>query len=80
MAATWPPCKPHPNRHVQSRTAHPFTSSYLSEEEVEQFMVRQLQDPAHEAHADFERKTRQVVRLPTDQLVGALNEHVSGWR
>ena len=40
-------------------------------------MLRQLADPAHEAHADFARKTRQVVRLPTDQLVGALNEHVS---
>lgn len=51
---------------------------HLCEGEVEQFMIRQLQDPAHEAHADFQRKTRQVVRLPTDQLVGALNEHVSG--
>ena len=40
-------------------------------------MIRQLQDPGNEAHADFQRKTRQVVRLPTDQLVGALNEHVS---
>ena len=39
-------------------------------------MLRQLADPAHEAHADFARKTRQVVRLPTDQLAGALNEHV----
>ena len=109
--------------------------SYLNEEEVEQFMIRQLQDPAHEAHADFKRKTRQaraapgpsglqcggtcgschaccwvplrgrrwgrllrkgrpaqsrqpllsslyvqVARLPTDQLVGALNEHVSWQR
>jgi hypothetical protein len=40
-------------------------------------MIRQLQDPGNEAHADFQRKTRQVVRLSTDQLVGALNEHVS---
>ena len=44
---------------------------------METFLIRQLQDPAHEHHAECARKTRQVVRLPTAQLVGALNEHVS---
>lgn len=34
--------------------------SYLIEEEVEQFILRQLQDPSHEAHEDFKRKTKQV--------------------
>ncbi|PRW44423.1 Peptidyl-prolyl cis-trans isomerase D [Chlorella sorokiniana] len=50
---------------------------YLTEDEVEHHILRQLQDPKHEAHEDFKRKTRQVVRLPTDQLVGALNEHLT---
>lgn len=51
---------------------------FLNEDDVETFMIRQLDDPAHEAHEDFKRKTRRVARLPTEQLVGALNEHVSG--
>ncbi|GAB4816733.1 hypothetical protein N2152v2_003779 [Parachlorella kessleri] len=49
----------------------------ISEEEMEQVLVRQLQDPANPAHEEFARKTHQVVRLPTDQLVGALNEHLT---
>jgi len=49
---------------------------YLAEAEVEQALIRQLQDPTNEAHDDFKKKTKQVVRLPTDQLVEALNEHV----
>lgn len=40
-------------------------------------MVRQLQDPKSEGHTQFKKATRQVARLPIDQLVGALNEHVS---
>eukprot|EP00887_Chlorella_sp_A99_P002559 scaffold6.g2559.t1 len=50
---------------------------YVAEEEMEAYLIRQLADPHHEAHADFARKTRQVARLPTDQLVGALNEHLT---
>lgn len=41
-------------------------------------MIRQLKDPNHEGHAEYERKTKLVARLSTEQLVGALNEHVSG--
>ncbi|KAI7845680.1 hypothetical protein COHA_000794 [Chlorella ohadii] len=33
---------------------------YLVEDEVEQFMIRQLQDPKHEAYEDFKRKTKQL--------------------
>lgn len=40
-------------------------------------MLRQLKDPSNEHHAEFAAKTKQVARLPTDQLVQALNEHVS---
>lgn len=40
-------------------------------------MIRQLQDPKSEGHTQFKKATRQVARLPIDQLVGALNEHVS---
>ena len=45
-------------------------------------MVRALKDPKTEGHAQFERKTKLAARLPIDQLVGALNEHVrrQGWR
>jgi hypothetical protein len=48
----------------------------MSEDEMEEVLVRQLQDPKNPAHEEFVRKTRQVARLPTDQLVGALNEHL----
>ena len=44
---------------------------------MEETLIRQFQDPKNEAHEQFMRKTRQVARLATDQLVGALNEHVS---
>ncbi|KAL4428099.1 hypothetical protein ABPG75_002188 [Micractinium tetrahymenae] len=50
---------------------------YLNEDEVEQFMIRQLQDPKNEGHTQFKKATRQVARLPIDQLVGALNEHLT---
>jgi hypothetical protein len=49
----------------------------LAEGEAEEFMLRALRDPAGEHHAEFAAKSRQVARLPTDQLVEALNEHVS---
>lgn len=42
------------------RTVSATHRSYLVEDEVEQFLIRQLQDPKHEAHEDFKRKTRQV--------------------
>jgi hypothetical protein len=35
-----------------------------------------VQDPNHSAHHDFKLKTKQVVRLGTDQLVPALNEQL----
>jgi len=49
----------------------------LSEDEAEEYMLRALRDPSSEHHAEFAMKSRQVARLPTDQLVQALNEHVS---
>lgn len=49
----------------------------MSEEEMEHLLLAQLKDPAHEAHADFEARARRVARLPTDALVGALNEHLT---
>ena len=49
----------------------------LAEAEAEEYMLRALRDPGNEHHAEFEAKSRQVARLPTDQLVQALNEHVS---
>jgi hypothetical protein len=48
----------------------------LAEDEAEEYMLRALKDPQGEHHAEFAAKTRQVARLPTDQLVEALNEHV----
>lgn len=49
---------------------------YLDEAEVEQFMIRQLQDPSHEAHAEFKRKTRQVrARLGLGPSPGAQPLH-----
>lgn len=49
----------------------------LEEAEAEEYMLRSLRDPANEHHAEFVAKSKQVARLPTDQLVQALNEHVS---
>lgn len=51
-------------------------SGSMTEAEMEHVMLAQLRDPSHEAHAEFQRKARRVARLPTDALVGALNEHV----
>lgn len=50
----------------------------LAEGEAEELMLRALRDPTAEHHAEFAAKSRQVARLPTDQLVEALNEHVGG--
>lgn len=49
---------PHHCRH--SYLPVPLPCRYLVEDEVEQFMIRQLQDPKHEAYEDFKRKTKQV--------------------
>ena len=48
----------------------------VTEDEMEEFILRMMRDPSYEHHAEFEAKTKQVARLPTDQLVQALNEHV----
>ncbi|KFM23760.1 Peptidyl-prolyl cis-trans isomerase D [Auxenochlorella protothecoides] len=52
-------------------------SGSMTEAEMEHVMLAQLRDPSHEAHAEFQRKARRVARLPTDALVGALNEHLT---
>lgn len=48
----------------------------VTENEMEEYFIRLLKDPSNEFHEEFEAKTKQVARLPTDQLVQALNEHV----
>lgn len=49
----------------------------LNEADAEEFMLRMLRDPSHEHHQEFAMKSKQVARLPTDQLVVALNEHLT---
>jgi hypothetical protein len=49
----------------------------LGEAEAEEYMLRALRDPASEHAAEFAAKSRQVARLPTEQLVDALNEHLA---
>ncbi|KAL4858750.1 Peptidyl-prolyl cis-trans isomerase FKBP4 [Chlorella vulgaris] len=53
---------------------------YLTEEEAETHMIRQLQDPKNDSYQEFKHKTRTVARLDTDKLVGALNEHLTDRR
>lgn len=55
-------CHPHAPPHVHHRThcSLLLPCRYLVEDEVEQFMIKQLQDPKHEAYEDFKRKTKQV--------------------
>mmetsp|Transcript_28370 Transcript_28370/g.54044 ORF Transcript_28370/g.54044 Transcript_28370/m.54044 type:complete len:348 (+) Transcript_28370:214-1257(+) len=48
----------------------------MSEDEAEHLILKQLNDPNHISHHDFKLKTKQVVRLATDQLVPALNEQL----
>jgi len=48
----------------------------MTEDEAEHLILQQLNDPSHAAHHDFKLKTKQVVRLGTDQLVPALNEQL----
>eukprot|EP00803_Ostreobium_quekettii_P008768 evm.model.scf_4361.2 EVM.evm.TU.scf_4361.2 scf_4361:2653-7237(-) len=52
-------------------------SGRMSEEEVEDMLLRHLKDPSNPHHDEFEAKTRQTVRVNTDQLVHALNEHLA---
>lgn len=49
----------------------------LKEADAEEFMLRMLKDPSYEHHQEFAMKSKQVARLPTDQLVVALNEHLT---
>lgn len=49
----------------------------ITEDEMEEHLIRMLKDPSNEHHEEFEAKTKQVARLPTDQLVQALNEHLT---
>ncbi|KAK3280441.1 hypothetical protein CYMTET_11721 [Cymbomonas tetramitiformis] len=48
----------------------------MSEEEAEHIILAQLKDPNNPAYHDFKLKTKQQVRLSTEQLVGALNEQI----
>ena len=48
----------------------------MNEDEAEELILRMLKNPAYEHHAEFVAKTKPTARLPTDQLVQALNEHV----
>jgi len=49
----------------------------VTEDEMEEHLLRMLKDPSSEYYEEFASKTKQVARLPTDQLVQALNEHLS---
>ena len=51
-------------------------SNQISEDEMEEQLVRMLKDPAAPAHEEFTAATQTRARLPTDQLVQALNEHL----
>jgi len=48
----------------------------LSEDEAEEMMYQIVSSPSMEWHHEWKLKTKQQVRLPTDQLLGALNEHL----
>ena len=49
---------------------------HLSEDDAEHMMYQIVSSPDREWHHDWKLKTKQQVRLPTDQLLGALNEHL----
>ena len=51
-------------------------SGKVTEEEMERNMVAFLKSDANPGRAEFELKTRQKVRVPTEQLISALNEHL----
>ena len=48
----------------------------LTDEEVENNILEWLKDPTNPSHDMWKHKTKQIVRLSTDQLVSALNEQV----
>jgi len=48
----------------------------LTDEEVENNILEWLKDPTNPSHDMWKHKTKQTVRLSTDQLVSALNEQV----
>jgi hypothetical protein len=54
-------------------------SGRMTEDECEHLILQQLNDPSNPAHEDFKLKTKQQVRLTTEQLVPALNEQVSNY-
>jgi len=48
----------------------------MTEDEAENLMFRIVSSPDREWHHEWKLKTKQTIRLPTDQLLGALNEHL----
>ncbi|KAK9809910.1 hypothetical protein WJX72_001445 [[Myrmecia] bisecta] len=50
---------------------------YVTAEDMERCLLAQLQDPQPGAHPELARGAQPTVRLATDQLVGALNEHLT---
>mmetsp|Transcript_15327 Transcript_15327/g.29585 ORF Transcript_15327/g.29585 Transcript_15327/m.29585 type:complete len:345 (+) Transcript_15327:191-1225(+) len=48
----------------------------MSEDEAEELMYQVVSSPDREWHHEWKLKSKQCVRLPTDQLMGALNEHL----
>jgi len=48
----------------------------LTEDEAEEMMFQIVSSPDQKWHHEWKLKTKQQVRLPTDQLMGALNEHL----
>jgi len=48
----------------------------LEERDMEEHLIRMLKDPGSTHHDEYKQATEMKARLPTDQLVQALNEHL----
>ena len=48
----------------------------MTEDEAEELMYQVVSSPDREWHHEWKLKSKQQIRLPTDQLLGALNEHL----
>lgn len=58
------------------RAEEAIAGGRVTEAEIEQALLAQLRDPKTEGHDEFQAASKLVARLPTEALVGALNEHV----
>lgn len=49
----------------------------VTDQQLQHYLLQQLKDPANAHHAEFAEKSSTKVKLAAEQLVAALNEHVS---